>query len=140
MNARKRSGGQWFAGLAAVAFGLATLVEGGHVLFGGPEARAAAGNVVPFVLHFNFAAGFVYLAAGASALLGHRSAIGLARALALSSLVVLAALALHVATGGAFERRTPIAMTLRTLFWAAQALALPRMLRGTGELTRSPDQ
>jgi hypothetical protein len=41
---------RWLLGGMAIAFGLATLLEGGHVLFGGASARAEAGNVVPFVL------------------------------------------------------------------------------------------
>ena len=33
-----------------------------------------------------------------------------------------------VVMGGAFEVRTAVAMTLRTAFWVAQALILPRVL------------
>jgi hypothetical protein len=50
--------------LLAVAFGLLTLKEGGSVLFGSDVARAAAGACVPFVLWFNFGAGFAYVVAG----------------------------------------------------------------------------
>ncbi|MBK6534270.1 MAG: hypothetical protein IPF99_33285 [Deltaproteobacteria bacterium] len=98
---RVRSGAwRWLAGGLAVAFGLATIVEGGSVLLGGPAARAEAGHVVPFVLAFNFAAGFVYVAAGAATLAG-RSVGGLAGALALASstLLVFAAFGVHVNRG-----------------------------------------
>ncbi len=121
-------GWRWLAGGLAVAFGVATVVEGGHVLFGGPEARAEAGNVVPFVLVFNFSAAFVYLAAGLGTLSGRRWAVWLARALAGATALVFAAFAVHLLEGGAFERRTVLAMTVRTVFWAAQALTLPRLL------------
>lgn len=121
--------GRIVAGALATLFGLATVVEGGHVLFGGPDARAAAGDVVPFVLIFNFSAGFAYLAAGAGALLGRPWTLPLARALALATLAVFVALGVHVFTGGAFERRTVAAMTLRSVFWVAQALLLPRFFR-----------
>jgi hypothetical protein len=119
---------RWLAGGLATAFGLVTLVEGGHVLFGGPDARAAAGNVVEFVLLFNFAAGGLYVLAGLATLSGRRAAVWLARALAAASLVVFCALCLHVQRGGAFEPRTVVAMTIRTLFWVAQAIVLARLL------------
>ncbi len=54
----------WAISLVAVAFGLLTIKEGGTILFGGEAARAAAGNYVPFVLWFNFLAGFAYVVAG----------------------------------------------------------------------------
>ncbi len=121
--------GRWVAGGLAVAFGLATVVEGGHVLFGGAEARAEAGHVVPFVLVFNFSAAFVYVLTGAVTLAGRSWAIWLARALAASTLLVFAAFGVHVLQGGAFETRTVVAMTVRAAFWVAQSLALPSLLR-----------
>lgn len=51
--------------LAAIAFGLLTIKAGGTVLFGDDADRAAAGNYMPFVLWFNFLAGFAYVLAGA---------------------------------------------------------------------------
>ena len=45
-------------------FGLATLREGGLVLFGSGATRAAAGDYVDFVVWFNFLAGFAYVIAG----------------------------------------------------------------------------
>ncbi len=116
------------AGALALAFGLATLVEGGQVLFGGPATRAEAGNVVPFVLMFNFVAGFFYVAAGAATLARRGSAVWLARALATSTLLVFAAFGVHVLRGGAFAQRTVIAMTLRSVFWVVQSLALTALL------------
>jgi len=52
------------AAVVAVAFGILTVIVGGQTLFGSPVTRAAAGNIVPFVLWFNFFAGFAYIAAG----------------------------------------------------------------------------
>ena len=115
-------------GLSAVLFGIATLVEGGHVLFGGRAARADAGNVVPFVLLFNFGAGFAYVATGLAALLGRSWATWIARSLAIATLGVFVAFGAHALTGGAHELRTVIAMTLRSGFWVTQALLLPRVL------------
>ena len=120
--------GRWALGATAVLFGVATLVEGGHVLFGGPAARQEAGNVVSFVLLFNFGAGFAYVLAGLAALLGGSWATWIARALAVATLVVVVAFGVHVLAGGPFELRTVIAMTLRSGFWVTQALLLPRVL------------
>ncbi|HSQ61996.1 MAG TPA: hypothetical protein VLM85_02235 [Polyangiaceae bacterium] len=124
-----KTGWRWLAGALAVAFGVATGVEGGHVLFGGAEARAEAGNVVPFVLVFNFSAAFVYAAAGAATLADRPWAVWLARALAASTLLVFAAFGVHVLLGGAFATRTVVAMTLRSAFWVAQSFVLPALLR-----------
>ncbi len=128
-EAARSSVWRWVGGGLAIAFGLATLAEGGHVLFGGPEARAEAGNVVPFVLMFNFGAAFAYVAAGVATLAGRAWAVWLARAIAAATLLVFLAFGVHALQGGAFETRTLVAMTVRTLFWAAQSLTLPALLR-----------
>ena len=128
-RARAPGAWRWLAGGLAVVFGLATLAEGGQVLFGGPAARAAAGDVVGFVLVFNFAAGFLYVAAGAATLARRAWVVWLARALAAATALVFLAFGVHVVAGGAFEVRTVVAMTIRTAFWVAQALALPALVR-----------
>lgn len=110
----------------AVIFGVATLFEGGRLLFGGPEARAEAGRVVEFVLRFNVAAGVVYVVAGIAMLLDRPLARFLASALAATSAIVFAALIGHICAGGGFETRTIVAMILRTGFWTALALFLSR--------------
>lgn len=119
---------RWPLGGTAVVLGLASVIEGGQVLFGGPEVRAQAGDTVPFVLAFNFGAGFAYVLAGAATLLRRQQAIWLARGLAAATLIVFLALGVHVMVGGAFETRTIIAMSVRSLFWVAQALLVPRVL------------
>ena len=123
MNANPTIRRRWMqaASLVAVAFGLLTLKEGGTVLFGGPQARAAAGQVVPFVVWFNFAAGFAYVAAGVGLWLQRRWALWLAVAIAASTGLVFAAFGVHVLGGGAHETRTVVAMTLRTLVWVVLA-------------------
>lgn len=107
------------AAVVAVLFGLATIASGGNTLFGGTAARQAAGAYVPFVLWFNFLAGFGYVAAGAGLWLARRWAATLALAIAAATLLVFAAFGLHVLTGGAHEMRTVGAMTLRSLVWIA---------------------
>ncbi|MBL8587381.1 MAG: hypothetical protein JNK46_02530 [Methylobacteriaceae bacterium] len=114
----------------AVLFGLLTIASGGRALFGGAEARAAVGAAVPFVLWFNFLAGFAYVGAGAGLIAGLRWSAPLAAAIAVATLAVFAGFGWHVAAGGAWEMRTVGAMILRTLVWAAIALAAPRLLAG----------
>lgn len=114
------------AAIVAIAFGFLTLFEGGHVLFGPEAVRAAAGHYVPFVLWFNFLAGFAYVAAGAGLWLWRRWAARLALAIAAATALVFAAFGVHIALGGAFELRTVAAMTLRTVFWLGIALAARR--------------
>jgi hypothetical protein len=115
-------------GAVAAVFGLATIVSGGTVLFGGDEARAAAGAVVPFVLWFNFLAGFAYVAAGLGLALWKSWGALLAALVAVSTLVVAAAFAAHVLSGGAYEARTAMAMTLRAAVWTGIALVGCRAL------------
>src|SRR5674476_90802 len=113
------------AGTLAVAFGIVTVFEGRSMLFGRPEIRASAGNIVPFVLWFNFIAGFAYLMAGVGLLLWKRWAAQLSAGIALTTLAVFAAFGIHVVLGGAFEARTVGAMMLRSIVWIAiQCLAV----------------
>ena len=112
--------------LVAIAFGLLTIKEGGSVLFGDEAARTAAGNYVPFVLWFNFIAGFAYVVAGIGLWLQQRWAIWLAVANASATALTFAAFGAHIASGGAYEQRTVIAMSLRTLVWVAIAFLAMR--------------
>lgn len=105
------------ASVLAVLFGLMTLKEGGTVLFGGEAARTAAGAYVPFVLWFNFLAGFAYVVAGIALWRRQGWAAGLALGIALATALVFAAFGVYVMNGGAFEVRTMAAMALRTTVW-----------------------
>lgn len=101
----------------ATLFGLVTIFSGGRALFGGVDM----GAVVPFVLWFNFGAGFAYVAAGLGLWRGAGWARWLAFALAVSTGIVFAALLAHVLEGGAYEPRTLAAMMLRLSVWSAIA-------------------
>lgn len=107
--------------LLAIGFGLLTLREGGAVLFIDGAARQAAGDYVPFVLWFNFLAGFAYIAAGVGLWMRRRWAAWLALAIAVATALVFLAFGVHVALGGAWEQRTVVAMALRTLVWVGIA-------------------
>ena len=123
MKSRLLRGAAVFAGL----FGILTIYSGSAVLFGSLEARAAAGNVVPWVLWFNFLAGFAYIVTAAGLWLGKRWGAWTAAAIAAATALVFAALGVHAGLGGAFETRTVLAMTLRTVLWAGIAVLAFRM-------------
>lgn len=107
-----------FAALFAIAFGLLTVLSGGLALFDGVDM----GAVVPFVLWFNFAAGFAYVAAGVGLWRGAGWATVLSLLIAVASAVVFAALLWHVRQGGLYEVRTMAAMAFRLLAWIGISL------------------
>jgi len=119
MKQLKWSRPNWQLGLAlfAILFGLMTLKEGGAVLFINGVERQAAGQYVPFVLWFNFIAGFAYIVAGAGLWANKSWSVWLAMWIAGANLLVFAAFCVYVFTGGAYEIRTMIAMPARTLIW-----------------------
>ena len=122
--------------MAAIGFGLLTIKEGGAILFGGEAAQASAGNYVPFVLWFNFLAGFAYVIAGAGLWLRHRWAVWLAVVIAAATAFAFAAFGAHVYAGGAYEMRTVIAMSVRTLVWGAiAAISWRGLSRGKPAIT-----
>ena len=118
----KRSMGTWIVSAVAVVFGLLTIKSGGSVLFIGGEYRQQAGNYVPFVLWFNFLAGFVYLVAGIGLWKRQRWAAWLAIMIAAASVTVFVLLGIHIYSGGSYEMRTVIAMVARSSIWAVIAL------------------
>ncbi len=109
--------------LAAV-FGLLTLKSGGGVLFLDGEARAAAGDYVPFVVWFNFLAGFAYVAAAAGMVLWRSWITPLAISIAALTIVVFIAFGVHILWGEAYEIRTVGALTLRSLVWIGIAFSV----------------
>ena len=114
--------------LVAIAFGILTVVAGGRVLAG-----ADPGYVVfrPLLV-FNFAMGFVYVAAGIAALrnpsLGKRAA---AAVFALN-LLVLAIIAWLYSAGGAVAIDSLRAMSLRTAVWLGLFLGQAWLIRRGG--------
>ena len=103
--------------LIAIGFGLMTIREGGAVLF-------------------NFLAGFAYVIAGVGLWMRRRWATWLAMAIAVATALVFLAFGVHVALGGAWERRTVIAMTLRTLVWVGIAAIAWRRSTANAPATR----
>ena len=108
--------------LVAIVFGLVTIKAGGMVLFTVGEAHQAAGNYVPFVLWFNFLAGFAYITVGIGLWLQRSWAALFAIVIAVFTLLVFIALGVHIYSGGAFEMRTIGAMSMRSIIWMSIAL------------------
>ena len=114
----------------AVVFGILTVLSGGKILFGDAAAQAAAGNVVPFVLWFNFLSGFVYVLAGVGIAMNRRWAVTLSIVLAATIAVVFALFGLRVYQGAAYEMRTVGAMSLRLFVWVVIAAVAMRCTAG----------
>lgn len=122
MNHATQKTGWRILAIVAIAFGLLTIKSGGAVLFFDGEARAAAGNYVGFVLWFNFLAGFAYVIAGIGLWLRFLPcAPRLSALIAVATLLVFAAFGMHVLNGGAYEMRTVVAMSLRSIVWVTIA-------------------
>jgi hypothetical protein len=131
MNANRTV--NWMA-TAAIVFGVVTVLTGGRALFGSLESRADFGNAVPFVLWFNFLAGFVYIVAGTGLLLCRRWAVYTSLFVAVSTILVFVVFGVHVIGGGAFERRTIGALTIRSLFWIAVTIVSIRAMKRTPDI------
>lgn len=115
----------------AIVFGLLTIFSGGRALFGSEEVRAAVGNAVPFVLWFNFLAGFAYIVAGIGLFLKHRPAIWVSIGILGATFLVMLAFGVHILQGGAYEMRTVGAMILRTGVWAVISVVAWKHVRQT---------
>lgn len=107
------------AAFVAMVFGLLTIVSGGRALFGGADM----GAVVPFVLWFNFFAGFAYVAAGLGLWYQTGWATRLTIGIVLATVAVFAAFLWQVWRGTAYEARTMGAMGLRLAIWVMIAIA-----------------
>ncbi len=129
MSSEKKPVYLWIMAIVAIAFGALTLKSGGEVLFFDDEARAAAGDYVPFVLWFNFIAGFAYILAGVGLFMRVHASAKLAIVIAVATLAVFAAFGVHVLSGGDFEMRTVVAMSIRSLVWVTIALLAWRWVR-----------
>lgn len=111
--------------IAAILFGIATVKEGGTVLF--TEAgKQSAGNYVPFVLWFNFIAGFAYIVAGIAMFRLKSCSRRLSALIAISTTIVFILFGIHIFNDGLYELRTVMAMTLRSTLWIYIAIVALR--------------
>ncbi len=123
--------------IVAILFGILTLKTGGMVLFTEGEAHQAAGNYVPFVLWFNFIAGFIYIIAGLGLWRQRSGATSLALAITVATVAIFIVFGLHIYSGGSYEMRTVVAMSLRSGIWfsitlTAYMLGQPQRHKTTG--------
>ena len=107
----------WIMTIVAILFGLLTIKSGGSVIFIDGIDRINAGDYVPFVVWFNFLAGFLYLISGAGLFINKIWAIRLSAFIAVSTIIVFILLGLHILNNNPYEMRTVIAMSLRTVIW-----------------------
>jgi predicted transcriptional regulator len=124
---KRRQIGRIVIAVAAILFGLATIKEGGSVVLGGEEACSKV-RCVPFVVRFNFVAGFAYVAAGIGILVSHRSGLLLAKIIAGLTALVGLAFGVHAMTGGDYTVNTAAALSFRTGLWAAIAFGAARLI------------
>jgi hypothetical protein len=117
-----RSIGIWIITVIAIVFGLLTIKAGGSVLFANSTFREAAGDYVPFVVWFNFLAGFAYLIAGGGLWMKKHWAVWISIFIVIATLIVFAIFGIHILNGGMYEVRTIVAMSLRTVAWALIAI------------------
>lgn len=123
--------GNWgltIAAAVALVFGVLTAFAGGAALFGGDKTSELVGNAVPFVLWFNFLAGFAYIAAGGGLLLRRRWALWLSLAILVGTVMVALFFGIHILRGGTFEMRTVGALFFRAGVWAVIAIVAFRAL------------
>jgi len=113
--------------VVALLFGLVTIYSGGMALAGKKEV----GNAVPFVLWFNFLAGFAYVAASFGLAQMHGWGLKLSIAIAIATALVFAAFGFVVMQGGAYEMRTVGAMVIRLGVWVVISAIAMRAFRRT---------
>ena len=118
-------------------FGVLTIISGGQVLFGDEVTRANAGQVIAFVLWFNFCAGFAYVFAGIGLWFGMRWASLVAFVLAITTALLAVGLLVYIFLGGGYEMRTLVAMALRLGFWVVLARLARQELKTSDNLKRS---
>jgi len=120
MKIKNRSLTTWIISLVAIIFGFMTLRSGGTTLFL-EETRAAAGDVVLFVLWINFIMGFAYIFAGIAILMGKSWAKNISLAIAGITLITYAAFGVNIMLGGIWKMKTAKAMAVRSLIWVGIA-------------------
>lgn len=114
-------------GSFAIGFGAMTIKSGGFALFGGFEGKDFAERYVPFVLWFNFIAGFFYVISGIGIILKAKWALKLSITLAALTMLVFLAFGIHIFLGNPYETRTIGAMSIRTIFWIFISVSLMKI-------------
>lgn len=109
----------WIVSIIALVFGALTIKAGGLILFSEGAFHQQQGNFVPFVVWFNFIAGFAYIIAAIGIFCMCAWSIQLSYAIATATASFFFLFGLHVIGGGPYELQTVVVMTVRTLLWIA---------------------
>jgi len=108
--------------IIAVAFGALTLFSGGRNLFD-DTVIATAGNTIPFVLWFNFLAGFAYIFAGYLLWQWKLCGVRLSAVIAGATLLVFLAMGIYIVQfDGLYNGKTVGAMVVRSSVWLVIAV------------------
>lgn len=107
----------WIVTIIALVFGALTIKAGGLVLFTEGEFHQRQGDFVPFVVWFNFIAGFAYITAAVGIFCMCAWSIQLSYAIATATAAFFILFGMHVIADGAYELQTVVVMTFRTLLW-----------------------
>lgn len=107
----------------AILFGIATIISGGRALFVFHAIADPTAKIVPFILYFNFAAGFAYIMTGFGLMLHRKWAPPFAVAIAVTTILVFIGLGTWIFAGKPYAMRTIGAMSLRAAFWFGVSLA-----------------
>lgn len=117
---KDRSVVTWIISMVAIGFGLMTVRAGFTHIFV-PETRAAAGDIVLFVLWINFILGFAYIVAGVGIFQEKAWAKNLTLAIAGITLLTYTAFGVNIALGGIWKIKTVKMMAVRSLVWVGIA-------------------
>ncbi len=130
MTSQNSTVGPWIKPVAAIAlvFGLLSVFSGGAVLFGPAQAQALAGDIIHFVVWFNFLAGGAYIIAAIGLWLGKSWAATVAGMIAVATAIVALGFVFTILRGSAYEMRTVGALAFRFVFWVAVALLARRAI------------
>ncbi len=109
----------------ALIFGALTIFSGYQNLFN-EEVIKTQGAIVPLVLKYNFGAGFIYIIASILVLKGQQLGLRLISILSSLNIVVFIYLLNHIYDGGAYQGKTVVAMSFRTIFWIVFFIVLSR--------------
>lgn len=118
----------------SLIFGLMTLKEGGFALFDINGARASDGNIVPFVLQFNFFSGFIYILIAFGLYKKKEWVKRLSLVMVVGIMTVFLFFIMHINNGGLYETKTLYAICFRSFTWIFIALISNRKLKNNSSI------
>ena len=117
ISTKKRPAVIWVVSLSALIFGILTIKSGGLVLFTEGAFHQQQGHFVPFIVWFNFIAGFAYIIAAIGLFRMTSWSSYLSYMIATATISIFILFGMYVISGGLYEMKTVGVMTVRTSFW-----------------------